>query len=257
MKNEPSVELFMPVIGTMQNPHALPLAAFERGRLVEHPDTPLRPTEIARVLSAGFEKRLNLNFLIHSSGGRVVVLESYREVVAAIKSLGGTVRAYVPSSAGSAAAFLLTLADKRYVTPGTRVLFHIQAVRKTVPISRAVLLTEDGEILPVDLCVQRHEPLEETREADRSVVRSFLLDGVREDFRGHVQSALQDVFEDPTNPRDEIVLHGNELGLLGKATVLPRQRDLRIQFMNDTGIHLPGQPGLREIWRDCENSQVI
>lgn len=249
--------MVVPVIGPMYNSGAmLPAAVYARGKRLPLPDEPALFKDVDELCDtlAGKE-RFNLNFLLHSPGGDIRDFNMYRSVVTVAKNRGGVVRAYAPTMAGSAAAFLMTLADERLVQASTRVMFHIRA-QQEVTRQESELVTPFG-VLPILLESVRHVPLESFRAEDRETMRAFLIDGVREEVREKAKSALDKIFEDPNNARDEVTLTGAELAVLGKAEALPRIRDLRMRFISDTGINLHADPGLRKTWDQLGNPSFL
>lgn len=253
----PCNEMVVPVIGPMYNEGTMLRAGvYSQGRQIPQPEGPLVFNGVGELcdILAGTE-RFNLNFLLHSRGGDLRDFEMYRSVVGIAKSRGGVVRTYAPHMAGSAAAFLMTLADQRLVQNSTRVVFHIRAEQHT-SIEQARLLTPFG-VLPVLLESVRHVPLESCRAEDRETMRAFLIDGVRGEVRKHAEAALNRIFADPKNARDEVTLTGLELALLGKAEAVPRFRDLKLRFMLDTGINLHADPSLRRAWDQLLNPAFL
>ncbi len=181
----------------------------------------------------------------------------YKELIDEVRLQEGRVRAYVPHTAGSAAAFLLPLVDEINLVERTEVVLHRQATITHVPFKEVLLLTTDGALMPAQLCTREYVPVEEECENDRNVMRDFLLTGLAEGLRAQVHAALQGVFDDPSNKRDEIRMTGKELAGLGRVKAFVKSKDLRAQFFRDTGVHVPSNPDVRRVWAEAEDPSYL
>lgn len=256
VSSSPCTEVVVPIIGPMYNEGRCMMAqGYQGGRSipVSGIDFPVSIDTFCDRLAG--KDRFNLNLLLHSRGGDIKDFEMYKSVVDITKDRGGLVRAYVPNTAGSAAAFLMTLADQRLVHRAARIVFHIRAEVRTT-YKDIHIVTPFGH-LPVTLETTDYIPVESFRAVDRGLMRRFLIDGVREEIRRYAEEALNRVFSDPNNPRDELTLTGSELGTLGKAEVFAKERDLKIRFMNDTGIKIHSDRGLCKTWQALTSARFL
>lgn len=252
-------EMLVPIIGPMYDPGNLRLGVYKRGQPVELPLDDENSTTSVRELCKRLmdEGGVNLNLLVHSGGGLTDAMKYYQYLIDTVKAHSGVVRAYVPVYAGSAAAVLYSMADEHNLADTATVMFHGQATPQITALRDVSLLMRDGTLLPAQICKRTDVPFEEERENDRNRVRDFLLKDLRRDLHDQVQAALQRAFDDPKNIRDEITLKAGELAALGKARTFRKQRDLRIQFVQDTSIHIPTNPELRAVWAQAEDPSYL
>ncbi len=187
------------------------------------------------ILDIILDGRVRVSVLLNSLGGNCRVQDNVIHFFDRIRENGGVIDAYATSFACSAAANIFSRADYKFVLPDSMVMWHAGSVEASPLSWMARSLTElNGE---------KYNPETENTAKIQKYKRDFpifLRESVYPNLRDEVLAAVDNIFQDPENPRGEVWMSGRQLSHYGLATqTLSDLSDMEMFLSKRTGLHSP------------------
>ncbi|MBI2638777.1 hypothetical protein HYW83_04265 [Candidatus Peregrinibacteria bacterium] len=186
--------------------------------------------------------RIRLSIFLHSGGGEAVRLSEWECFLDRLNKADIETNIYVPVAALSAGARVLMKCARRYVTPSTNIYFHSSGCRfSTVEEAQRQLAAMRGrdKLKLVGGRERVYLLCEDDIRFNRAQITS-LAQG-QSDAHARLRKRVDQVFADPSLPRDDLWVNGQELHELGEVDLVRDITAMKALFISNVGPEAQGK----------------